>query len=101
MKLTPSTLAAITEAAARCVAIGLIPAEVGMSAGAWQAAVRDDLESVRLAVLRGRLQAKVANAEALKRCAAMGKTAVSLFVLQRDHNWPKPKIGRPRKSGTR
>jgi hypothetical protein len=99
--LSPETLSAITAAAARCVPIGQIAAEVGMTDAAWQAAVRDDLESVRLAVLRGRLQTKVANAEALKRCAAMGKAAVSLFVLQRDHGWPKQKRGRPPRSGTR
>jgi hypothetical protein len=88
-------LAAITAAAARCLPIGQIGHVVG--GDAWEAAVRGNPEAVRLAVLAGRVQVQLKTAAALEECSAMGKTAASLFILQSNHGWPKPKIGRPRK----
>lgn len=97
--LTETTLAAITEAAARLVRIRDIPAAVGLSDEAWQAALRGDLESVRLAVARGRAQALAKNGEDLALCSGRyGKAEVSLFILQENHGWPKPRRGRPPKS---
>lgn len=88
-------LDAITAAAARCVPIGRIGAEVG--GNAWEAAVREDPEAVRLAVLTGRVQVQVKTAAALEQCSNMGKAAASLFILRSNHGWLKPKRGRPRK----
>ena len=88
-------LDAITGAAARRLPIGQIGDAVG--GAAWQAAVREDPEAVRLAVLKGRVQVQVKTAAALEQCSAMGKAAASLFILQSVHGWPRPKRGRPRK----
>ena len=88
-------LDAITAAAARRLPISQIGDAVG--GDAWKAAVREDLEAVRMAVLAGRVQVQLKTAAALEECSAMGKTAASLFILQSNHGWPKPKIGRPRK----
>jgi hypothetical protein len=85
----------ITAAAARCLPISQIDNAVG--GNAWEAAVREDPEAIRLAVLTGRVQVQLKTAAALEECSAMGKTAASLFILQSNHGWPKPKIGRPRK----
>lgn len=102
MKLTPSILAAITDAAARYVRIGQIAAEIGLSKAEWKAALRVDLESVRLAVLRGRVQAAVANAEALDLCSLRyGNVAATLQILRSRFDWPKPKRGRPPRSRPR
>ena len=88
-------LAAITTAAARCLPIGKIGHAVG--GDAWRAALRENPEAVRLAVLTGRVQVQLKTAAALEECSAMGKATASLFILQSNHGWPKPKIGRPRK----
>ena len=88
-------LAAITAAAARCLPIGQIGDAVG--GDAWEEALREDPEAVRLAVLKGRVQVQVKTADALEHCSAMGKVAASLFILRNNHFWPKPKRGRPRK----
>ncbi len=88
-------LAAITAAAARCLPIGQIGDAVG--GDAWQAAVRENPEAVRLAVVRGRVQVQLKTAAALEQCSAMGKAAASLFILRNNHGWPKPKRGRPPK----
>lgn len=97
LMLTPCTLAAITDAAARCVPIGGIAAAAGLSKAEWKAALRDEHEAVRLAVLRGRLLAFMENAESLGLCSSRyGKAAVALFILQKDHSWPSRGRGRPR-----
>lgn len=86
---------AITAAAARCLPIGQIGDAVG--GDAWRAALRENPEAVRLAVLTGRVQVQLKTAAALEECSAMGKAAASLFILQNNHGWPKQSRGRPRK----
>ena len=88
-------LDAITAAAARCLPISQIDDAVG--GDAWEAAVREDPEAVRLAVLKGRVQVQVKTAAALEQCSANGKAAASLFILQTVHDWPSKSRGRPRK----
>ena len=88
-------LDAITAAAARRLPISQIGDAVG--GDAWQAAVRENPEAVRLAVLRGRVQVKLKTSAALEQCSAMGKAAASLFILQTVHDWPSKSRGRPRK----
>ena len=92
-------LAAITGAAARCLPIGQIGDAVG--GHAWEEALREDPEAVRLAVLNGRVQVQVETAAALEQCSANGKAAASLFILRSNHGWPRPKRGRPRKLAAR
>ena len=88
-------LAAITAAAARSLPIAQIGDAVG--GDAWGAVLREDPEAVRLAVLQGRVQVQLKTAAALEKCSELGKAAASLFILRRNHGWPKTKRGRPRK----
>lgn len=90
-------LAAITAAAARCLPIGQIALEVSMTDEEWQAVLHERPEAVRLAVLQGRVQVQLKTAAALEKCSELGKAAASLFILRRNHGWPKTKRGRPRK----
>jgi hypothetical protein len=90
-----ATLAAISDAAERCLRFDEIGGALGLAPDEWRALVRSDPAAVALAVARGRTAALVENAQALRRCVRFGSADAALFILQRDHGWPKPKRGRP------
>ena len=90
-------LSKITAAAARCVPVAKIGADVGLTADEWQELLESNRDAVALAVARGRAEAEIASAEALHRASLAGGVDATLFILQRCFDWPKPKIGRPRK----
>ncbi len=98
---TPETLAAIANAAERCLRFEEIGGDLGLTLDEWRALVRENPEAVRLAIAKGRTAAFVANAEALRQCVRFGSADAALFILQRDHGWrpmQKRGPGRPRKS---
>jgi hypothetical protein len=96
---TPATLAAIADAAEKCLPYDRMGGALGLSPDEWRALVCENPEAVRLAIAKGRTAAFVANAEALQICGRHGKAEAALFILQRDHGWgAKPRRGRPPKS---
>ncbi len=98
---TPKTLAAIANAAERCLRFDEIGGDLGLSPDEWRALVCSDPDAVALAVARGRTAALVANAQALQQCVRHGNADAALFILRRDHGWPARSPGRPRRQEQR
>lgn len=96
--ISPALLEAIADAAERCLRFDQIGTDLGLSPDEWRTLVRQNHEAVRLAITKGRTAAVVSNALDLQQCVRFGSADAALFILQRDHGWPKPKRGRPRKS---
>ena len=90
-------LSKITAAAARCVPFAKIGTEIGLTPNEWRELVDVNREAVALAVAQGRALAEIEIAKALQRASQAGSTDATLFILQRHFDWPKPKVGRPRK----
>lgn len=92
---TPETLAAIADAAERCLRFAEIGGDLGLSPDEWRGLVRSDPDAVALAVAQGRAQAQARNGADLLTCIRYGKTEAALYALRAFHGWPKPKRGRP------
>jgi hypothetical protein len=93
-----SQLASITTAASELVPIGGLPTAAGLTPEQWQALLQDHPDDVALAVAQGRALAQVRINLALQQAASYGKAEAALFILQRSHGWPRPRLGRPPKA---
>lgn len=87
----------ITAAAAKPLPFGEIASAVGLTPAEWTNLLKNDLDAVAAAIRLGRAQAEVRVAKALQRASQAGSTEASLFILRRNFDWPRPKVGRPRK----
>ena len=88
-------MAAITEAAAALVPIADLPSRLDLPIAEWQQLLTEQPEAIRLALLKGRAIAQQRITERLLACSGRGSGEVALFILQRDHGWPRPRRGRP------
>lgn len=95
---TPATLAAIADAAERCLRFAEIGGDLGLSPDEWRTLVRSDPDAVALAVTLGRARAQAKNGADLLTCVRHGKAEAALYVLRAFHSWPFPVIGRPPRS---
>ena len=95
MIVDDNLLAAITDAAERCLRFDEIGGGLGLSATEWRELIRTAPDAVALAVAQGRARALAKNGADLLTCSRHGKVEAALFILRRDHSWPSPAIGRP------
>ncbi len=96
MIVDDNLLAAITDAAERCLRFDQIGIDLGLSPGEWRALVRSDPDVVALAITLGRARAQAKNGADLLTCIRYGKTEAALYALRAFHGWNSPRIGRPR-----
>ena len=80
-------LSKITAAAARCVPIAKISAEVGLTNDEWRELLEINRDEVALAIAKGRAEAEIASAEALHRASLAGGVEATLHLLQTNHGW--------------